>query len=489
LDVDLEPPPVRRAWEQPPDGGWAGAWSGFGVGALRLVLSAIAAVSAAELVWTAIKFPRHTEGERFAFWLTMWCAAGALSIALGLYVWKRLRALFLLVAMFTDYGRVARFGGRPPVFLDEPPANPLLRVAHMSDLHIVEAENVRMVERASPGGNAILPVLLDAADSAELLLFTGDITDRGTSLSWRCFLDQIEDRELSARTILVPGNHDLSFVDAGGAWRHDRFGIVQLANLLKFCEAFAATAGGSGLVFERGAARPFCEAWEEIEKWVRPMVASLPTLPVPPLTVRHYFRERRAFNAYVRQIEYAREQLFRLFPVAVPVGRDSVVFVINSCTSPQLHPATNALGHVGRAQYKRLEKLAAAAPQKLKLVALHHHVVRRHEEMSSSFRTRVLAKFTVLGDAAPLVRFCKKHDVRAVLHGHRHLSYKLRLENGTVLLSAPSSTMGDELARDPRPQLEEYAFAESAEGATVGIFRKVVRPTSSPALPSAASRS
>jgi hypothetical protein len=487
LIVDLEPPPTRRAWEQPPDGGWAGAWSGFGVGALRLVLSGIAFAGASELVWTATHFPRHTQGERYAFWVTMWCAAGALAIALGLYVWRNLRALFLLIAMFTDYGRVARFGGRPPVFLDEPPADPRLRLAHLSDLHVVEGDNVRLVERNAPGGNSRLPLLLDSAADAELLLFTGDITDRGTSLSWRCFLDSLEERRLSDRAILVPGNHDLSFVDAEGAWRHDRFGIVQLANLMKFCEAFASTKGGMhGSVVANKRLRPFAEAWVEAECRVRPLVAALPEEPVPPLTVRHYFRERRPFNAYVRKIEEARELLFRLFPVAVPAGADGVVFVVNSCTSPQLHPATNALGHVGRAQYQRLERLAAGFPQRLKLVALHHHVVRRHEEMSNSFRARVLAKFTVLGDAAPLVRFCRKHDVRAVLHGHRHLSYKLRLENGTVLLSAASSTLGDELARDPRPQLERYDFADAAVGATVGIFRKVVRPQ--PAAAQAATR-
>jgi 3',5'-cyclic AMP phosphodiesterase CpdA len=480
--VDLEPPPTRRAWEQPPDGGWAGAWTGFGVSALRLFLSAVALAAATELVWTALHFRNHRQGDRYAFWVTMWCGAAVLGLALGLYVWRNLRALFLLIAMLTDYGRVARFGGRPPVFLDEPPRNPRLRLAHLSDLHIVEAENVRLVERPEPGGNAILPRLLDAADDAELLLFTGDITDRGTSLSWRCFLDQLEDHNLSQRAVLVPGNHDLAFVDAEGNWRQDRFGIVQLANLLKFCEAFAATAGGRGSVMEGRRARPFGEAWAEAEQAVRPLVASLPSLPVPQLTLRHYLRERRPFNAYVKQIEDARERLFRLFPVAVPVGEDAVVFVINSCSGPQLHPATNALGHVGRAQYQRLERLAAAFPRRLKLVALHHHVVRRHEEMSTSLRSRVLAKFTVLGDAAPLVRFCRKHEVRAVLHGHRHLSYKLRLESGTVLLSAPSSTLGDELARDPRPQLERYDFADAPEGATVGIFRRVVRPQATPLL-------
>src|SRR5262249_14597880 len=155
----------------------------------------------------------------------------------------------------------------------------------------------------------------------------------------------------------------------------------------KFCEAFASTAGAKGSIVDGSKLRPFKDAWEEAERDIRPLIASLPSTPVPPLTVRHFFRERRPFNDYVKKIEDARERLFRLFPVAIPVG-ENVVFVINSCESPQSHPATNALGHVGRRQYRRLERLATHFPQRLKILALHHHVVRRHEELSTSFRAR-----------------------------------------------------------------------------------------------------
>ena len=130
---------------------------------------------------------------------------------------------------------------------------------------------------------------------------------------------------------------------------------------------------------------------------------------------------------------------------------------------------------MGRAQYRRLDRLAGFFPQPLKLVALHHHVVRRVEERAHDLMTRIVAKFTVLGDARPLVRFCRKYGVRAVLNGHRHLSYQLRLPNGTVLMAAPSSTLGDELAHDPRPQFERYDLATSVDQPTVGIYHQVVR--------------
>jgi hypothetical protein len=101
--------------------------------------------------------------------------------------------------------------------------------------------------------------------------------------------------------------------------------------------------------------------------------------------------------------------------------------------------------------------------------------VRRAEERGTGLMSRFFAKFTVLGDARPLVRFCLAHGVRAVLNGHRHLSYQLRLPNGTVLLAAPSSTLGDELACDPRAQFDRYDFAREAVAPSVGIYRRAVR--------------
>jgi hypothetical protein len=169
-------------------------------------------------------------------------------------------------------------------------------------------------------------------------------------------------------------------------------------------------------------------------------------------------------------------RLESLFPVAIPVeGRDAVLFVLNSVTRLLHHAAANAIGSIGREQHRRLDQLAQHFPQSLRLVAEHHHLVRRGEERGSRLVNRVMARFAVLDDAWRLVDFCRRHEVRAVLHGHRHLSYQLRLPGGCVLLAAPSSTLGDELSQDPRPQFERYEFAAGTPGRSVGIHRQVVR--------------
>jgi 3',5'-cyclic AMP phosphodiesterase CpdA len=488
---DIDPLPPREPWEEPPRDGWVSHLTEV----VLEVLAVLGAIAAPLTVYWLLNVARHLDPGRdrltWALALSLWAASGMVAAALILYVWRRLGGFAFVGAMLTDHGRVARYGGRPPVWLDDPPAQGL-SVAHLSDLHVTEGERVRLVEHAVPGGNRNLAALLVRPELKEtdVVLITGDVTDRGTNLSWRCFLELVERSGLTDKVVLVPGNHDLSLIDPLGDWRdpgghwrrNDRFGVVQLANMLKFCGAFAATGGGRrGLVLGEtlGEERPvaYLDAWRECERHVRPVIEELPHLEVPrrPLG-RGFLAAHRRLRAYDRRIEAARKRLLEMFPVAVPLpDRQAVVFVLNSCTPLARHPATNALGRVGRAQYHRLDRLAGLFPQPLKLLALHHHVVRRLEEQAHDLIDRIMAKFTVLGDAPPLVRFCRKYGVRAVMNGHRHLSYQLRLPNGTVLIAAPSSTIGDELAHDPRPQFDRYDVAPTADHFTVGIHRRVVR--------------
>lgn len=490
---EVDPPPPRQPWEEPPPGGWVSHLGGLGLETLALAAVFLAAIGAWRLSVLARQMGAAPLQQQpgWAWIALVWIGACLLVAAMVVLVWRRLGGFALVGAMLTDHGRVARYGGRPPIWLDQPPPDGVA-VVHLSDLHITEGDRVRMAERPVRGGNQVLGSLLARPEmkQADVIVITGDVTDRGTAASWQRALELLTAAGLIDRVVLVPGNHDLALVDRwsgfrdpGGGWlRNDRFGVVQLANLYKFFEAFAATAGGRlGSVLrpeERATeAMPFARAWADVQRAVHPFLHALPNMPVPRLAWGKGYRARRQqLRAYGVRIANVRRQLLALFPVAVPLAdKDAVLFVLNSCTPVSRHPATNGLGRVGRAQYRRLDRLARCFSQPLRLVALHHHVVRRAEEQSHKLFARIVAKFTVLGDAPPLVRFCRKHDVRAVMNGHRHLSYDLRLPSGTVLLAAASSTLGDQLAHDPRPRFECYQVARQPAPPTVGIHREVVR--------------
>ena len=517
----FEPPPPREPWEEPRPEGWGSSLPDLAFGLLRFTAGVGAALLALRMAHTARRMGRHRLADLEQVMVVgLWLLAAVLVVGLLVYLWRRLGGMAVLLAMVTDYGRVARMRGRPPVWLDGPPERGL-RLAHFSDLHLGENPRVRLVERAAPAGNDAFSRLLDleAVRSAELLLFTGDVTDRGTAGSWSYFLDELGRRGLLERTVLVPGNHDVNMVEhfenvraddlrrgrgrqrlLHQALRSDRLGIVQLANLYKFARAFSVTAGGRrGVVLASARPKPpespddgdlsrarvvddrevitFGEAWAAVEQEVRPLIEALPTLPVPPLTVRGYLRQRRPYRAFERRLDEARERLLALFPIAIPLeGQDAALFILNSSTRVSRHPALNAVGYLGAAQCGRLDELARFVPQRMRLIAVHHHTARRAEEAGEDWKSRLFAKFQTLGDSFRLLRFCRERNVRAVLNGHRHLSYQVRLPSGTVLLAAPSSTLGDELAGDPRPQVELYTIAPEGNGPSVGIYRAVHRP-------------
>ena len=96
-----------------------------------------------------------------------------------------------------------------------------MRIAHLSDLHILEAAervrfDVRLVsvgrrldaqDRADKARRAIV---VARANGAEHFLFTGDLTETGTAAQFEAFGKLLHDCGLRTDEVtLVPGNHDL----------------------------------------------------------------------------------------------------------------------------------------------------------------------------------------------------------------------------------------------------------------------------------------
>ena len=339
-----------------------------------------------------------------------------------------------------------------------------------------------MVERPIPGGNRPLArLLLDPGELRQVR--PGGRHRRRHRPGHRRLLAALpragrSQADLNDKVVLVPGNHDLAFIDpwhgvfasgralaAQRPLRHRPAGQPgQVLRGLRRHRRRPARLRAAGRRAGRAtwtpgwrSSRRCARWWRRCPGWRCPALRlgrGLDGLPAGAAGLPRAHRPPPASGCWRCSRWRSR----------CPTGRACC-----SCSTPAppcaATPRPTGWAGWGGEQYRRLDRLAGFFPQPLKLVALHHHVVRRVEERAHDLVTRIVAKFTVLGDARPLVRFCRKYGVRAVLNGHRHLSYQLRLPNGTVLMAAPSSTLGDELAHDPRPQFVRYDVGKTGRRA------------------------
>src|SRR5262249_14347405 len=104
------------------------------------------------------------------------------------------------------------------------------RVAHLSDLHVVGERYGFRIEsgRSGPCGNERIWRVFARLDAIhaerpiDLILITGDLTDSGRSAEWVEFLAALARfPRLAAKTLILPGNHDVNVVDRTNPARLD----------------------------------------------------------------------------------------------------------------------------------------------------------------------------------------------------------------------------------------------------------------------------
>lgn len=96
------------------------------------------------------------------------------------------------------------------------PSSTLLRIVHLSDLHLTSRDEaprseVKLFGRLR-GMNANFRRLVRAPifqEPGTRILVTGDVTDRGDIGAWKVFWNALNAMNLTDRTIVVPGNHDV----------------------------------------------------------------------------------------------------------------------------------------------------------------------------------------------------------------------------------------------------------------------------------------
>ncbi|WP_213284779.1 metallophosphoesterase [Bradyrhizobium sp. sGM-13] len=303
------------------------------------------------------------------------------------------------------------------------------RVAHLSDIHVIGEQYGFRIEsgRAGPRGNGRLNRILarlaaiHASNPLDHVLITGDMTDAGRASEWALVLEALARHpELAARTILLPGNHDVNIVDRANPARLDLpFSIGKRLRQIRTLSAMAAVQGERVHVVD-AKGRPAATLQQALALHRDAIVAV-------------------AESGGLRRVAALRSLFDDQFPMILPPEpADGLGIAILNSNAKTHFSFTNALGLVSVEQAHRLEAAIGYFPRARWIVALHHHLAE-YPMPVKAFSERI---GTALINGSWFVRRLEALGDRAVvMHGHRHIDW-IGACGGLKIISAPSPVMG-----------------------------------------------
>ncbi len=315
-----------------------------------------------------------------------------------------------------------------------------IRVAHLSDLHLVGERYGYRMETGTHGPRGNRSVrhalrrleVLHQMTPLDRILLTGDVTDAGTRAEWAEFVDLLRNHpELRTRLSFVPGNHDVNIVDRANPGHLDLPWSPGLAlRKLRVVLALDAIQGNRAHVVDHASGT------------------------LGPL-LRDYLRENSraellralAQSATARGRRAMATLWNEIFPLVEPgpEGCDYGVILLDSNARSHFS-LTNAIGVVDPPQLKALKSVLRNDPGRAWLILLHHQIVE-YPVASIGLRDRI---GLALINASEVLSAIKPYASRIlVLHGHRHRDW-IGTCGDVVLCSAPSVTLGSHEKKDYR---------------------------------------
>jgi calcineurin-like phosphoesterase family protein len=302
------------------------------------------------------------------------------------------------------------------------------RVAHLSDVHVVGERYGFRIEsgRGGPRGNerfaSVLARLaaIHAADPLDHVLISGDMTDAGRSSEWAEFLEALSKHpDLAARTIVLPGNHDVNIVDRANPARLDLpFSPGKRLRQMRTLSAISAIQGDR--------VRPVDKSGK--------VVSTLDEELAPHRELIVAFAEEGGLRRGAGLRQLFEDQ----FPMILPPDQQEGLGIAILDSNAETHFSfTNALGLVSIEQVRRLEAAMGYFPKARWIVALHHHLAE-YPMPTTKFSERV---GTALINGSWFVRRLQAFADRAVvMHGHRHIDW-IGACGALKIVSAPSPVM------------------------------------------------
>ena len=271
------------------------------------------------------------------------------------------------------------------------------------------------------------------------------------------------DAAISIRPIVRLGH--ISDLHVGDRARYPRNGITvrecdrhSVKLLKKILQALAEEAVDhlvvTGDVTLSGETSEFERAAELLSPW-----AEAGRLTVIPGNHDVWSYESAASWRFLRQLGAdgrGMKKPVAVYPLAVDLSPEVTLVALDSARHGEA-PLTTS-GALGIDQLAATREVVRETTKQGRAVvlALHHHLVIPPERVPSDLR---LARMP-LADAYQVVRLLAEMPIAAVLHGHRHTSFRLDLPgpSGTtpVICSGSASRVADEPARRPRALVHEF---------------------------------
>jgi 3',5'-cyclic AMP phosphodiesterase CpdA len=309
---------------------------------------------------------------------------------------------------------------------------PVVRVAHLSDLHVVgERYGYRMeCGTHGPRGNRSMRHALgklralNASTPLDGVLVTGDVTDAGTRAEWIEFLDLLRScPDIRSRILFVPGNHDVNIVDRSNTGRFDLpWSVSHALRRLRFVVALDDIQGERVHIVDGASDAIGPSLRDYLQEGDRPAL-------LRELAEQGTWRGRMAIARVWNDI----------FPLVVPPPETGGCGVILLDSNARSHfSLTNAVGVVSRPELKRLKSILNAFPERPWIILLHHHVVE-YPVGSVKLSDRIALSLVNAPDVLSAISRHASHVV--IFHGHRHHDW-IGTSGDLVLCSAPSVSLG-----------------------------------------------
>jgi predicted MPP superfamily phosphohydrolase len=316
-----------------------------------------------------------------------------------------------------------------PRFDDAAAGARIWRVAQLSDLHVVGERYGFRIEsgRSGPRGNGRLERVLARLDQAhgdqplDFVLVTGDVTDAGRSAEWAEFMSALARYpRLSARTLILPGNHDVNVVDRANPARLDLpTSPGRRLRQMRALSAMAAMQGAKAHIIDQNTKRIDATLSDALTRH-RPQIAAFAD--------RGTLRLSAGLSALWDD----------LFPMVIPPDSEDGLGVLLINSTAETHFSfTNALGLVSSTQARRILAVFEQFPRAHWILAIHHHLIE-YPKLAIALSERI---GTALINGSWFVRQLQPMGQRMVaMHGHRHIDW-IGMCGSLRIVSAPSPVM------------------------------------------------